>query len=450
MQTDLVSVVFPVYDLGGDRLNNFCHALHTIYTLDLCEIVVAEQTSSNTNIQRLLHKYTEVRHLAVNIEGDVFNKSKIINQAVTQVSSKYIWIVDGDFYADYGFIIASISQDYDFIRPFSHVVMLNDTETDELQESGNVLIEREKYETNSADGKYSFIVRRDIFIKSGMMNEDFHGWGFQDLDFVHNRLVECRKTYVDTIGFHMHHSPASRQYVNRNKRLYMNLSGDESVSEYDNDIQTTTVKEDPPPETNHTITEEIQTTANISRIPNYVEKVEPMKMSHIHHTTKSTPKFPTTPYTHLLKSEDHYVVSYIEYIINNYDNLEGGYVFSTELFINTPKMFGIFTTKRILDILDSGCLNFTWISEQSRLRLCEGHMANVTKSQHPYEYWVELYTELVPRKSPKYSLAGVFCVSSTEIKRQPLEFYTRIQSQMCTWVEEDYVFFLATLENIFT
>ena len=200
-----LSVIIPVYNLGGDRLNNFCYVLRQLCNLSLCDVIVAEQDSQNTNIQRVLQRHSDVRYVPVHIAGTIFNKSTIINQATSHTDADFIWIIDSDFYTDFGFVIANISNEHDFIRPFRKVVMLNEDETDTLQETDSIRVTRKQYETNSADGKYSFIVKRSVFIKSGMMNEDFHGWGFQDLDFVNNRLVKCNKTSVDTIGFHMYH-----------------------------------------------------------------------------------------------------------------------------------------------------------------------------------------------------------------------------------------------------
>jgi hypothetical protein len=451
---DSLSVIFPVYDLGGDRLNNFCYVLRQLCDLSLCDIIVAEQLSQNTNIQTVLQRHTNVRYIPVPIEGHTFNKSKIINQATSHTTADYIWIIDSDFYTDFGFVIASITNEQDFIRPFNRVVMLSADETDTLQETDNVLINREQYETNSADGKYSFIVKRSVFIESGMMNEDFHGWGFQDLDFVNNRLVNCSKTYVDTFGFHMYHSPASRKYVNRNKRLYMNLSSEDNPPKYENEMQTTDVCiHKTPTETTENIELDIkltnEQTKNISE-PNPVNAHKVTNTTHVYHMTKKIPAFPDKMCSHILKTKAHYLSAYIGYIIDNYDKLDGGYVFSSDLLSDTPKVYGEFTSNRISDILESGSSSFRWVSVQTRLRLKSGHTTTPVQSEYEYDYWVELYTGLGAKHLPKYSLAGVFYVNATDIKKYPVEFYIRISDRMCIWVDEDYVFFLATLENIFT
>ena len=67
-------------------------------------------------------------------------------------------------------------------------------------------VSRDTYESSSATGKYSFIVERTTFNNSKKMNESFKGWGFQDLDFVENRLVSNDIKNLDNYFFHLYHS----------------------------------------------------------------------------------------------------------------------------------------------------------------------------------------------------------------------------------------------------
>ena len=49
----------------------------------------------------------------------------------------------------------------------------------------------------------------------------------------------------------------------------------------------------------------------------------------------------------------------------------------------------------------------------------------------------------------KYSLAGSFAVDAKAITRNDIEYYERILGQTPTWKDEDYLFLMSSLSNIF-
>ena len=154
-----------------------------------------------------------------------------------------------------------------------------------------------------------------------------------------------------------------------------------------------------------------------------------------------------------LSESPHYMNSYLNFIINHYQALEGIYIFTTDLFSTSPSIFGHAEVKKVVKCAENGFLDFdgfSWITPATSLRLKKGHSNAVDKkSKYDYDKWIQLYTKTEPKRSPKYSLAGSFAVDSEHIKKHKVEYYERILVQIPSWVEEDYLFFMSSLGNIF-
>ena len=226
----LVDLVIPIYNLRKHRYNNFCFLVDCLSMIDLesygCNLIVCEQESNTTqNTEHFLTKYTNVKHLVIE-GGDVFNKSVAINHAFHKSSSEFFWMSDGDVYFEFEQVINNIDISSDFIRPFEYVVSLSVDDSEYfMQHRRHKNLKREQT-VNNCTGKYSFIVRRSTFESVGLMNEDFEGWGFQDLDFSENRMKDYKPLVISGPGYHLYHETASRKYADRNRRLYMNLGGE--------------------------------------------------------------------------------------------------------------------------------------------------------------------------------------------------------------------------------
>ena len=483
-----VEIIIPTYNLSGDRFDNFCFIIRKLSeSLHLCNVCVVEQTSNTNIIQSFLQKFPKIKHLSV-VADNVFNKSKLINYATTRSDADFIWMLDGDFYSDYNYILESSSEYADFVRPFGKTISLDEKETELLLTSGYVVMNREKYITNESDGKFSFIVNREVFLNSQMMNENYIGWGFQDLDFVENRLIACSKSNIDVSGFHMYHKPASKKYVNRNKRLYLNVNLDEKLPT--EKITTETLAKVKPKylkspthdkvdvkqsKTSYTASKKSNVLQAKNNLSDIITNHSPSKgdITHIHYKNwVNTNMFPsdknifiidesrryTTRRSSLnkiksIKKSSHFTLAYLEYIIKNYDNLSELCIFSTDLFSNSPTKFTTEDIRRIERCSEIGMDNsmkMMWLSSTKPLKLIAGHSdLAVHKSKYKFNRWVELYTQTKPKQRSKYSLAGAFAVDSKIIKKHPVEYYIRIHNQTPTWVEEDYLFFMASFQNIF-
>lgn len=224
-----MTIIIPIFRLSGHRFNNFCFLIKQLKKIKV-DILVCEQHSNlSVNIEKFLSQYKKVKYICKKTQFDYFNKSNIINLAFKTIDTKFGWVMDADFYADYNYIINQVETNYnhmDFIRPFSEVVLLDKAETESLYSINKILLYNNEYQINSEDGKYSFIVNRETFNNCGGFNEDFQGWGFQDLDFVQNRLpTESLRDNIKKQAFHLYHEVAEKKHAIYNRTLFENLGG---------------------------------------------------------------------------------------------------------------------------------------------------------------------------------------------------------------------------------
>ena len=226
-----MTIIIPIYNLHGYRFNNFCFLIKQLKGIGIDVVVYEQKTEQSHIVEKYLKRFNYVNYICNVIENEYFSKSILINRAFMQTNSDFIWIMDGDFFTDYSYVVDQVTNtphnNYDFIRPFSSVVHLGKEETESLYSLSKIELQNTEYITNSQDGKYSFIVKSSVFESVGGMNEDFRGWGFQDLDFVQNRLNESHtKTFINSQAFHLYHDKANKNNAIFNRTLFENLGGD--------------------------------------------------------------------------------------------------------------------------------------------------------------------------------------------------------------------------------
>ena len=455
-----IAVVVPVFLLKGDRLLNFLFNIKHLHTIsDRCEIIVSEQIHPDSDISSFLKIYSGITHLRFEL-GDVFNKSILINRAFENTSSDYFWVIDADYYTNYEYIVESVDKFTNFTRPHSEVILLNNTETEHLIESGYVQITRDSYESSSANGKYSFIVSSDEFTKSGMMNENFLGWGFQDLDFIENRLITTDLSNLNILGFHLYHPPASKKYMNDNKLLYMGIYSSKETEEPTPKIHKMIVanenskSQNQPSDVNESGTD---------------EDIEIDKIKHIHIHFHSKPSFDSGEDLELIEVKTsssvtrqlsgtlrgsvigyHYIFHYIKYIIENYADITGVIMFSTDFYALNPRIYNSATKNELIKTSKSGVGNFgkfKWVGATEKLK-------NDRNSKYKLSDYEEFNMGYSPDTSKKpnliYSKIGSFLISAEAIKSKPVEFYKEIYRKRTIWRDHECLYMMMTLKNIFS
>jgi len=213
----VVTIIIPFQNTSPERLRNLNFLLEAIEFLRIPCIVVEQvpvwdlnPSASKISSNNILHKYFT--------HDGLFQKSKMINEAASECNTKYLWILDADVYLDFNKVFNEI-KDQDVIKPFNLVEHLPEERTKLFLDR----VPREPHESfPSSDyfGKYSLIIKRNIFESVGGFDERFEGWGWEDLDFVHNKIAEEKVYTVEASGVHLYHEKASRDNERKNFYIY--------------------------------------------------------------------------------------------------------------------------------------------------------------------------------------------------------------------------------------
>ena len=216
-----IGLVIPIYNLKLDRFLNFKFILSRLRLSTIENINVIEQHSPNTNVSDIIRLFGKVNYKRYNFNNDTFNKSKLLNTFFNNVSYDYVWMLDADVFMDYDYVINNLPHEFDFIRPFSQILKLNKYNTQTIRNTSKVEINNNDCTFNNYFGKFSYIVRRDKFSEVGGYNENFQGWGFQDLNLFNKINKKNNKiSYTDNNAFHLYHKKASLDYYENNKKLF--------------------------------------------------------------------------------------------------------------------------------------------------------------------------------------------------------------------------------------
>ena len=216
-----IGLVIPIFNLCEYRLRNLSFVLNHISKSALSRnIEVVEQESDNRSTADILQRFPNISYTNIKIEGDAFNKSKLLNKFIPNTKYDYIWMLDVDVYLDIDYVISQLPTDVKLVRPFELIYSLPEKETKHLFNTNLILASKTGNEINNAVGKYSFIIDKSLYIKIGGYDENYEGWGFQDLDLMKKIPKDVYRGYTKNIAFHLYHPNASREKYNKNKELF--------------------------------------------------------------------------------------------------------------------------------------------------------------------------------------------------------------------------------------
>jgi hypothetical protein len=446
-----ITIIIPIYNLSSSRFNNFCFLVKEVNKLG-CAVIVSEQTSTTTStIEEYLVGFENINHITINNNSDKINKSKLMNEAARSSFTEFLWMVDCDFYTNFSNVINEADSAHDFIRPFDSVLLLNKEETYKLHATHTIeLTDTKEREVNSQDGKFSFIIRATDFQRVGGMNEDFVGWGFQDLDFVENRLKDS-VSYSNVIetGYHMNHPPASRADVNINRQLYVNYKTSESKELVSNKLKEYYGKQLLRSKKSIYTNKDLKKQQSAVKTPPRVIKAKPIPVwkspefgvvysrhPDIYYpgtdiiTVRDTSSFSLKNVNgsySKVKQSKHFLYYYFEYICHIYELLE---MDSVVLFANDMYCKGGEKQKELKEIFKKV------ISEKVPDRDSIG--------------FTSLYSESQRLAKKRYSSRGCFLVNSNNILKHEFEYYYSIFEKMSDWDTSVYQTKVSELREIFS
>ena len=221
MMRPSITVVIPVFKLVGLRERNFWYVIQQLLHTNK-QIVVVEQHSPGH--RHVLKKKIEqmfnsrVSYMSVTIDDHKIHKSKLINTAVVSIRTTHVWVNDADCVMNFKHVIGMIDKTADFVQPYSDSVDLSSDESTHVLKTNRVKLEQSNETTRRGIDMYgalSFVFKRETFMRIGMMDESFTGWGLEDVE-LHNRVTNkgYQPSVVDVVAYHLWHERPGPNYSN--------------------------------------------------------------------------------------------------------------------------------------------------------------------------------------------------------------------------------------------
>ena len=209
------------------------------------EVVIADDGSTSETAELVKRVASQlpipVKHVWQ--EDDGFRKSLILNKAVKETSGDYIIQIDGDIVMERHFIEdhAAVMERGRFIR--GGRVMLGEEETKRclarFMQDGRFDIKALSGDRNRMNALRNRLLSRllggvgavtDVkgcnmaywkadFVRVNGYNNDFMGWGHEDIEFairLHNAGVKLKRLKFGGIAYHLHHAYFSRDNETKN------------------------------------------------------------------------------------------------------------------------------------------------------------------------------------------------------------------------------------------
>lgn len=215
------TIIFTYLDDCSYRRNSFEYITQILYQLKINFIIVEQDRSKNKQDIEINKNdlYTHIKYY----DTGLFKKSTLYNVGASHANTKYLWFLDCDIFMPYGRVIAKL-QNQDVIRPFDSILLLSENDSNRLLKGKQ--IDHSKISRDNVYGKHSLIIKKDIFTEVDGFDERFIGWGWEDLDFVHNRLAKYDPDiFSDFNGYHFFHPRSATVNERHNFCLYKSNLG---------------------------------------------------------------------------------------------------------------------------------------------------------------------------------------------------------------------------------
>ncbi|WP_320167759.1 galactosyltransferase-related protein [Mangrovibacterium marinum] len=215
MTTLDTTFLLPVRIDNIERLENIIGVTNYLTKILNPSIAVLECSSYNNGLlKKLLSK--NISYTFLLDDDPIFYRTKYINQMVRATTTPNIAIWDADVIAPKCQIASALKllrqKEADFVFPYERYFLDTSTILRKLflmAEEIEVLVHnaqkmREMYMPNPVGG--AFFVRKEAYVKAGLENENFYGWGPEDHERYH-RLdnAGCKIMRIQGALFHLSH-----------------------------------------------------------------------------------------------------------------------------------------------------------------------------------------------------------------------------------------------------
>jgi len=211
----MLTVIVPIYKLDNERKRNLYFIYERLSSLNF-KLIFGIQITKNDNFN-----FDYFNKFNANIEFlekyDYFNKSFIFNSCLELVDTKFVLLLDADVYFNFSETIKQIDENDEIIKPFSECSYLTEELTKDfiLKKSVEITPDLKKI---SALGGGAIIIRTDIIKEKKLyFDENFNGWGWEDIDFGDLIRFNCLKIKtLEQIAVHLYHKPSVVSNINFN------------------------------------------------------------------------------------------------------------------------------------------------------------------------------------------------------------------------------------------
>lgn len=216
----MITAIIAYKQDSSERKNNL-NFLIKVLKKNSIKVIIAEQKQSLKNKEEV-KKYRKPDEIWIEYySNSPFHKSKLYNLSAEICVTENILFIDCDVILNFE-KLNDLCKLSDLCKPFSEIFSLSKEESIDFMNSGS-LPDLSKKTGDKYIGKYSILISRDLFVTSGGFDQNIAGWGWEDLDFIHNKL-NGYSSYepIDCEGFHLWHPPADKNFERKNYFIYKN------------------------------------------------------------------------------------------------------------------------------------------------------------------------------------------------------------------------------------
>lgn len=216
----MLDIVLTFYDTCPYRKRNFNFVVDSIMNTTKCHLVICQQNNTLNDKKTSVSYEKRFTHIQYNDSGS-FKKSLLYNLGFKLCKSDYILFLDSDVLLPFKNIesLLNCNTYSHLIKPFNSVYNLNEEQSSDILQ--NQSVDLSSCEMESRFGKFGFIVSKEQFKRCGGFDDRFVGWGWEDIDFIENKLKIPNFDILDNIfGVHLFHPISSRKHERSNYVLF--------------------------------------------------------------------------------------------------------------------------------------------------------------------------------------------------------------------------------------
>lgn len=211
-----VSVVIPLFRPDVWRLQALAFVLGKLAPAPVVEVLVVHQVRPH-EVPWTSFPAGPFRTIPVKSDLDESHKARLVNVGLQESRGAFVWILDADIWAPYGQVLQDLPADAQAVMPHRAIWRLSQEQTEAFYRGGRIST-RGCHAVRKFGGG-SLIVRRDLAMELGGMDERFRGWAPEDVEFAARIEAAAPVVRMRHIALHLYH-PRDVRALKRHARPY--------------------------------------------------------------------------------------------------------------------------------------------------------------------------------------------------------------------------------------